>query len=156
MKEEVLVFHLNQRDEVIDLQGVSGALLATSNMQMRTFVSKKVQLYDSHGIGAKYTGPHPVAPTMTATYGKGGNNVPLITEEEEFDPPAEDGKRKVRGLTPLECERLQGYPDGWTAIPKARDGARYKALGNSVAIPCVDYIMQGIAYFLRKELLTEG
>ena len=99
LKEEVLVFHLNQRDEVIDLQGVSGALLATSNMQMRTFVSKKVQLYDSHGIGAKYTGPHPVAPTMTATYGKGGNNVPLITEEEEFDPPAEDGKRQVRGLT---------------------------------------------------------
>ena len=140
---------------MIDLQGVSGALLATSNMQMRTFVSKKVQLYDSHGIGAKYTGPHPVAPTMTATYGKGGNNVPLITEEEEFDPPAEDGKRKVRSLTPLECERLQGYPDGWTAIPKARDGARYKALGNSVAIPCVDYIMQGIAYFLRKEVLAE-
>ena len=155
LKEEVLVFHLNQRDEVIDLQGVSGALLATSNMQMRTFVSKKMQLYDSHGIGAKYTGPHPVAPTMTATYGKGGNNVPLITEEEEFDPPAEDGKRQVRGLTPLECERLQGYPDGWTAIPKARDGARYKALGNSVAIPCVDYIMQGIAYFLRKEVLAE-
>ena len=80
----------------------------------------------------------------------------MITEEEEFDPPKEDGKRQVRGLTPLECERLQGYPDGWTAIPKARDGARYKALGNSVAIPCVDYIMQGIAYFLRKELLTEG
>ena len=156
VKEEVLVFHLNQRDEVIDLQGVSGALLATSNMQMQTFVSKRRQLYDSHGIGARYTGPHTVAPTMTATYGGGGNNVPLITEESEENMASEVQKRLVRRLTPLECERLQGYPDGWTDIPKARDGARYKALGNSVAIPCVDYIMHGIAYFLQKEVLEDG
>lgn len=51
----------------------------------------------------------------------------------------------VRRLTPLECERLQGYPDGWTDIPGASDSARYKALGNSVAVPCVAYIMRGIA-----------
>ena len=38
----------------------------------------------------------------------------------------------VRRLTPLECERLQGYPDGWTDVPGASDSARYKALGNSV------------------------
>jgi DNA (cytosine-5)-methyltransferase 1 len=50
----------------------------------------------------------------------------------------------------LECERLQGFPDGWTIIEKSSDSARYKALGNSVAIPCVDFIMQGIACFLRK------
>jgi DNA (cytosine-5)-methyltransferase 1 len=47
-------------------------------------------------------------------------------------------------------ERLQGYPDGWTNIPDASDSARYKALGNSVAIPCVDFVLRGIAYFLRK------
>ena len=41
----------------------------------------------------------------------------------------------IRRLTPLECERLQGFPDGWTDIPDASDSARYKALGNSVAIP---------------------
>lgn len=59
-------------------------------------------------------------------------------------------KRKlIRRLTPLECERLQGFPDGWTLIPGASDSARYKALGNSVAIPCVDFILRGIAYFLR-------
>src|SRR5699024_6457528 len=57
----------------------------------------------------------------------------------------------VRRLTPLECERLQGFPDGWTDIEKASDSARYKALGNSIAIPCVDFIMRGIVYFLRKE-----
>ena len=48
----------------------------------------------------------------------------------------------IRRLTPLECERLQGFPDGWTDIPGASDSARYKALGNSVAIPCVDFVMQ--------------
>lgn len=58
----------------------------------------------------------------------------------------------IRRLTPLECERLQGFPDGWTDIPGASDSARYKALGNSVAIPCVDFVLRGIAYFLRKFL----
>lgn len=56
----------------------------------------------------------------------------------------------IRRLTPLECERLQGFPDGWTDIPGASDSARYKALGNSVAIPCVDFVLHGIAYFLQK------
>ena len=51
----------------------------------------------------------------------------------------------IRRLTPLECERLQGFPDGWTDIPNASDSARYKALGNSVAIPCVEFIMSWVA-----------
>ena len=58
----------------------------------------------------------------------------------------------IRRLTPLECELLQGYPPGWTDIPGASDSARYKALGNSVAIPCVEYLMQGIALALRAGL----
>ena len=55
----------------------------------------------------------------------------------------------IRRLTPLECERLQGFPDGWTDIHDASDSARYKALGNSVAIPCVEFIMGRIAAALR-------
>ena len=55
----------------------------------------------------------------------------------------------IRRLTPLECERLQGFPDGWTDIPGASDSARYKALGNSVAIPCVEFIMSRIAAAMR-------
>jgi len=78
----------------------------------------------------------------------------------------------VRRLTPLECERLQGFPDGWTEygiadirlkgikkycsenykelpggefLRKIPDSARYKAIGNSVAVPCVDFIMSRIA-----------
>lgn len=56
----------------------------------------------------------------------------------------------IRRLTPLECERFQGYPDFWTDIPGASDSARYKALGNSVAIPSVEHVLRGISYFLRK------
>lgn len=51
----------------------------------------------------------------------------------------------IRRLTPLECERLQGFPDRWTDLPGASDSARYTAPGNSVAIPCVEFIMAGIA-----------
>jgi len=43
-----------------------------------------------------------------------------------------DSRRLIRRLTPLECERLQGFPDGWTALSDASDSARYRALGNSV------------------------
>lgn len=55
----------------------------------------------------------------------------------------------IRQLTPLECERLMGLPEGWTAYDYEgkviSDNARYKALGNSIALPCAQYIMAGIA-----------
>lgn len=64
----------------------------------------------------------------------------------------------VRRLTPLECERLQGYPDGWTEIPdyidsrgkrrKASDSARYTALGNSIALPQWRYVLGNISRHL--------
>ena len=50
----------------------------------------------------------------------------------------------IRRLTPWECELLQGFPLGWTDIPSASDSARYRALGNSVAIPCVEFIMKSL------------
>jgi DNA (cytosine-5)-methyltransferase 1 len=55
----------------------------------------------------------------------------------------------VRRLTPTECERLQGFPDGFTNIPWRKkdtspDGPRYKALGNSMAVPCMQWIGDGI------------
>ena len=74
--------------------------------------------------------------------GGGSENLALTQEP--------NTRKLIRRLTPLECERLQGFPDGWTLIPGASDSARYKALGNSVAIPCVNFLMRGIAYFLRK------
>ena len=59
----------------------------------------------------------------------------------------------VRRLTPLECERLQGFPDFWTEQGGGRaisDTSRYQMLGNSIAVPCVVYIMQGIYHALER------
>lgn len=63
--------------------------------------------------------------------------------------------KRVRRLTPLECERLQGFPDGWTDIGEwtdskgkrhqTTDGARYKALGNSIALPYWRYLLKRIS-----------
>lgn len=64
-----------------------------------------------------------IAPTLQSRMGTGGNNVPLIG---------------IRRLTPLECERLQGFPDGWT--DGQSDSTRYKQLGNAVAVPVVEWI----------------
>lgn len=50
----------------------------------------------------------------------------------------------VRRLTPTECERLMGVPDGYTAIHGAKDGPRYAALGNSIAVPCLEWIFRRI------------
>ena len=61
---------------------------------------------------------------------------------------------QVRRLTPTECERLQGFPDGWTAIPwknksasDCPDGPRYKALGNSMAVNCMEWLGERIQKF---------
>ena len=48
----------------------------------------------------------------------------------------------VRRLTPLECERLQGFPDNWTA--DQADSNRYKQMGNAVAVPVVQWIIDGV------------
>ena len=173
-------------------------------------------VYENHGIDSRYTGPHKVAPTMSARYGTGGNNIPLVEQNagaiciagnivdrqpenggnglgcqedlaytltatdrhavysrqrvDDFRrndvvstqsarqhkdatdlicQQAESYAYLIRRLTPLECERLQGFPDGWTDIPGASDSARYKALGNSLAIPCVEFIMSRIAAAMR-------
>ena len=275
----VMAFAANQRDEVRDLHDVAGALGAQPGMKQQTFVagfsagagasaggigynesvaptlkgspggncmpsvlclndqggsvmecSENVSgtlraqehghqplVYENHGIDSRYTGPHKVAPTMSARYGTGGNNIPLVEqnagaiciagnivdrqpenggnglgcqEDLAYTLTATDrhavvelyqktvgalcrGDEKgignqyvsqdkciinascsethhlIRRLTPLECERLQGFPDGWTDIPGASDSARYKALGNSVAIPCVEFIMSRIAAAMR-------
>ena len=66
----------------------------------------------------------------------------------------------VRRLTPLECERLQGYPSGWTDIGdwtdskgklhKDSDSPRYKALGNSIALPFWHWMFQNMAEYLPE------
>ena len=72
--------------------------------------------------------------------------------------PAIATAMQVRRLTPVECERLQGFPDDYTAIPyrnkPASDGPRYKALGNSMAVPVMRWIGQRIQ--LVADLESDG
>ena len=73
----------------------------------------------------------------------------------------EDMKSVVRRLTPLECERLQGYPDGWTDIGewidsngkkhKDADSPRYKALGNSIALPFWEWMAERMIKVLKND-----
>jgi DNA (cytosine-5)-methyltransferase 1 len=63
----------------------------------------------------------------------------------------------VRRLTPIECERLQGFPDNYTNIPNAADGPRYKALGNSMAVPVMHWIgkrIQQVEDIVNKDEVT--
>lgn len=59
--------------------------------------------------------------------------------------------RFARRITPLECERLQGYPDGWTNILGAKDTPRYKALGNSISLPVFYYVIHHISRYLPSD-----
>ena len=56
----------------------------------------------------------------------------------------------VRRLTPLECERLQGFEEGWTAVNGQSDTARYRQLGNAVAVPVVEWIGRRLAMADRE------
>jgi DNA (cytosine-5)-methyltransferase 1 len=58
----------------------------------------------------------------------------------------------LRTLTPAECERLMGFPDNYTLIPGARDGSRYRVLGNSMAVPVMRWLGRRIAEVHNYEL----
>ena len=178
-------------------------------------------VHENHGIDARIQESGEISPTVTARYGTGGGNTPLIQESDVYcivgnviDRQPENGgngagyqqdlsytltamdrhavyarqrvdefkdddiastqsarqskdatdlvmepdrqyAQLIRRLTPLECERLQGFLDDWTNIPGASDSARYRALGNSVAIPCVEFIMRSLKEASSIEVKTE-
>ena len=86
----------------------------------------------------------------------GGQRQPCISKGNEMTK-----KAVIRRLTPLECERLQGFPDHWTDIGewtdskgkkhKASDSPRYKALGNSIALPFWEWLAGRMVGVLRAE-----
>lgn len=168
-------------------------------------------VYENHGVDARVRESSEISPTVTARYGTGGGNTPLVQEPNEvycivgniIDRQPENGgngcgyqenlaytittvdrhavyarqrvdefrnddiastqsarqakdatdlvvepdrqyAQFIRRLTPWECELLQGFPLGWTDIPSASDSARYRALGNSIPVPCVEFIMKSL------------
>ena len=104
-------------------------------------------------------------PALQARMGTGGNQVPLTygigngqaNEDAETYP---EQNMVVRRLTPMECERLQGFQSGWTDIGewidekgkkhKDADSPRYKALGNSIALPFWDWMLRRMARYLPE------
>lgn len=88
-----------------------------------------------------------LAPTLTAS--NDPSRSPQSSEVTQQIASVYSSTMQVRRLTPLECERLQGFPDGYTNIPwrgkpESPDGNRYKALGNSWAVPCARWIGERI------------
>jgi site-specific DNA-cytosine methylase len=96
-----------------------------------------------------------IVPTVISRYGTGGGNVPMVfptltaannpsrsPQSTEVTAQVEimnQATGVVRRLTPVECERLQGFPDGWT--DGQADSNRYKQMGNAVAVPVVEWII---------------
>ena len=72
-------------------------------------------------------------------------------EEGGTQPMEDNSEYIVRRLTPTECERLQNFPDNWTLIPGASDTARYKALGNSIALPQWQIIIDNMSKYLPEK-----
>lgn len=179
-------------------------------------------VYENHGVDARIRESSEISPTVTARYGTGGGNTPLVQEPNEvycivgniIDRQPENGgngcgyqenlaytittvdrhavyarqrvdefrnddiastqsarqakdatdlvvepdrqyAQLIRRLTPWECELLQGFPLGWTDIPSASDSARYRALGNSIPVPCVEFIMKSLQAVAAMEVDDE-
>jgi len=106
--------------------GVMPTLNAFDNGDVRTTV---IVFHPHYHDGARVQGD--TMNTLTSRMGTGGNNVSGVATS-----------TNVRRLTPVECERLQGFPDDWTAGQS--DSTRYKQMGNAVAVPVVQWIIQNI------------
>lgn len=147
-------------------------------------------VFESHSQDARYTQQGNTSPACTAQWGTGGNNMPLVAEKKAFamqrigeykeseqvstmksrdykdatdlivEKETKNLQWIVRRLTPVECERLQGFPDGWTDIGewfdengkkhKPADSPRYKALGNSIALPQWYWICQKMKPYIGE------
>lgn len=153
---EPLIYDARGNGDGITLQGdtVAGALLARDYKgpgradSLGRVIAQPVgaDLYNGTLTGDK-------AVTLTTATGYGGGTGPSVIEKII--------RWIVRRLTPTECERLQGYPDGWTDLGewvdskgkthKDADTPRYKALGNSIALPQWYYVLGGISDRLPED-----
>jgi DNA (cytosine-5)-methyltransferase 1 len=135
-------FMTSRHDE---LEGVAPTLAANADRGNVPLVAEDESAVAS-GFGKKTEYKESdVAGTVRASGGaQGGGSETLVSK-------ATQAHHVVRRLTPIECERLQGFPDNYTQIPwrgkpaeECPDGVRYKALGNSMAVPVMRWIAMGI------------
>lgn len=143
-----VAFASNQRDEVRELE-VSGALAAQLGIKQQTYICR------ADGQTNAMTSVN-LAPTLTSHAKKDppfiypAGDEPVTLQIHGGKPGGREKRGlTVRRLTPRECERLQGFPDDYTDIPyrnkeHAPDGPRYKALGNSMAVPVMRWIGERI------------
>ena len=110
-------------------------------------VSYSLTCMDRHAVFCEKETYQKTVGTLTYSDYKGAGNQYI-----NGDKCVVENKEQVRRLTPLECERLQGFPDDWTLIPyrgkpagECPDTPRYKALGNSMAVPVMRWIGERIA-----------
>lgn len=124
-----VVYQNPKRGEYVE-SGVGSTLLAHLAVEPRDIV-----VYD-----ARDNGDGQIVPTLT------GDHESRVTDYTALAVFLEKPRRYiVRRLTPLECCRLQGFPDWWEDGVDGSDSARYKMWGNGMALPCVLYVMEGIA-----------
>lgn len=154
-----VAFASNQRDEVRELE-VSGALAAQLGIKQQTYICR------ADGQTNAMTSVN-LAPTLTSHAKKDppfiypAGDEPVTLQIHGGKPGGREKRGlTVRRLTPRECERLQGFPDDYTDIPyrnkeHAPDGARYKALGNSMAVPVMRWIGERIRMVEEAAETTE-
>lgn len=124
-----VVYQNPKRGEYVESE-IGSTLLAHLAVEPRDIV-----VYDARG-----NGDGQIVPTLT------GDHESRVTDYTALAVFLEKLRRYiVRRLTPLECCRLQGFPDWWEDGVNGSDSARYKMWGNGMALPCVLYVMEGIA-----------
>lgn len=113
-----------------DPAGQQGGVAIVENIEMYDIAHRSEVIRPIHGDKVN---------TLTIHMGTGENQVPVLHDKDV---------RRVRKLTPLEAERLQGLQDNWTNIEfkgkPASDSRRYKAIGNGMAVPCSDFVLSRI------------
>ena len=139
--------------------GGKGALVSENkSLTIATGNDQTLFLFEGNRVGDPRVHEN-VSPSVIARWGTGGNNVPMTLAQRQsnseyvIDDVASTISQRdyksatdlivepiVRRLTPKECERLQGFPDDWTA--SQADSSRYKMMGNAVTVPVVEWIIK--------------
>jgi DNA (cytosine-5)-methyltransferase 1 len=103
-----------------------------------------VGIHTAFALGRNNGGENAVCFTGEITHTLKANGFDGSEDGSGRGQPITSTKNRLRRLTPIECERLQGFRDGYTMVTfngkPAKDGPRYKAIGNSMAVPCMKWI----------------